>query len=104
MTVESSFGNLRADDNGIGLTCRAPFPARIASGNVHAMSDGKKIPEQVRLLAEQAGLGRALKLFPETVAAAAERGLRPLGEPPGGISPIASPAPVFDPTHFEGEE
>jgi hypothetical protein len=30
-----------------------------------------------------------------------ERGLRPVGNPPGGYSPIAHPAPVFDPTSFE---
>lgn len=65
------------------------------------MSDSDKLPESVRAVAEQQGLQRALKLFPESVKAAAERGLRPLGNPPPGNSPIASPAPVFDPTRFE---
>ena len=68
------------------------------------MSDGTKIPDAVRIMAEQSGLGRALKLFPEAVLAAAKRGLRPLGELAAGMSPIASPAPVFDPAHFEGDK
>jgi hypothetical protein len=66
------------------------------------MSDASNAPETIRLLAQQAGLGRALALFPAQVVAAAERGQRPLGDPPGGLSPIAHPAPVFDPTQFEG--
>lgn len=68
------------------------------------MSGKPEIPEQVRRLAEQQGLGRALELFPEQVKAAAERGLRPLGDPPGGASPTAHPAPVFDPAQFEHEQ
>jgi hypothetical protein len=60
-----------------------------------------EIPETIRLIAEQQGLVRALKLYPDAVKAAAERGVRPLGAPPAGSSPIASPAPVFDPTRFE---
>jgi hypothetical protein len=68
------------------------------------MSEQTKIPNGVRIVAEQAGLGRVLKLFPEAVRAAAERGLRPLGEPAGGMSPIASPASIFDPTRFENDE
>ena len=35
---------------------------------------------------------------------AAERGLKPLGEPPAGLSPLASPAPIFDPTRFESHK
>ncbi len=66
------------------------------------MSDPEN-PEHLRLLAEQHGLQRALKLFPEGVKAAAERGLRPLGDPPGGHVPTASPAPVFNPARFERE-
>lgn len=67
------------------------------------MSDASDIPEAIRLLAQQAGLGRALELFADEVKAAAERGLRPLGEPPPGTSPILSPAPVFDPTRYEAD-
>ncbi len=59
------------------------------------------VPESVRLAAEQHGLGKALKLFPEGVKAAAERGMKPLGEAPKGNSPIASPAPIFNPARFE---
>ena len=44
------------------------------------MSDASKNPETVRLLAERHGLSKALKLFPDGVKAAAERGLKPLGE------------------------
>jgi hypothetical protein len=65
------------------------------------MSEKNELPENVRLLAEQYGLGKALRLFPDGVKAAAERGLRPLGDPPPGHSPIASPAPIFDPARFE---
>jgi hypothetical protein len=63
------------------------------------MSDAQT-PEQLRLMSEQAGLGKALKLFPDGVKAAVERGLKPVGDHPG-ISPTASPAPVFDPSRFE---
>jgi hypothetical protein len=68
------------------------------------MSDGSISPGQLRVLCEQAGITRALELFPDGVKAAAERGLKPIGDPPGGISPIASPAPVFDPARFERDE
>jgi hypothetical protein len=88
----------------LGTILSRPFPGWIASGKVRGMSDAAKIPEMVRVLAEQQGLQRALALFPEQVVAAAERGLRPLGEPTAGISPIAAPAPVFDPTRYEGGE
>jgi hypothetical protein len=62
------------------------------------------VPDRIRLLAEQAGIVRALELFPEAVNAAADRGLRPLGDPPTGHSPTAHPAPVFDPARFERGE
>jgi hypothetical protein len=65
------------------------------------MSDASKVSEKVRMLAEQAGLGNALKLAPEIVAAAAERGLHPLSKPPAALSPLTTPAAVFDPASFE---
>jgi hypothetical protein len=65
------------------------------------MSEASKIPESVRLMAEQHGLGKALRLFPDGVKAAAERGQKPLGAPPKGNSPIASPASIFNPARFE---
>jgi len=83
------------------LSC--PFPDRTTSGNVCAMGEPDKIPEVVRLLAEQQGIARALKLFPDQVGAAAERGLRPLGDLPAGNSATTHPAPVFDPARFEKE-
>ena len=52
-------------------------------------------------MAEQHGLKRALEMFPDGVKAAAERGLRPVGDPPGGHVPTAHPAPVFDPARYE---
>lgn len=64
------------------------------------MSEASKVPESVRLTAEQQGLGKALRLFPDGVKAAAERGLKPLSDPPKGNSPTASPAPTFDPARF----
>ena len=65
------------------------------------MSEASKIPEAVRLAAEQHGLGKALKLYPEGVKAAVERGGKPLGAPPKGTSPIAQPAHIFNPARFE---
>jgi hypothetical protein len=65
------------------------------------MSDASDISESNRLLAEQAGLAKALKLFPDGVKAAIERGLKPLGDPPKGHVPTASPAPVFNPAAFD---
>jgi hypothetical protein len=65
------------------------------------MSNASDIPESTSVLAEQAGLAKALKLFPDGVKAAAERGLRPVGDPPKGHVPTASPAPVFNPAAFE---
>ncbi len=67
------------------------------------MSDASKSPETVRLLAEQHGLAKALKLYPDGVKAAVERGLKPLGELPKGATSISSPAPIFNPTRFERE-
>jgi hypothetical protein len=61
------------------------------------------IPGPIRLAAEQQGLGKALKLFPEGVVAAYERGTRTIGDHPG-VSPTASPAPVFDLARFECDE
>ena len=58
-------------------------------------------PDHLRLLAEQAGLKRALEKFPDGVKAGAERGLRPVGDPPGGHVPNAPPAPVFNPEQVE---
>ena len=67
------------------------------------MSDGVNVPESVRLAAEQRGLFKALKLFPDGVKGAIEKGLKPLGTPAQGISPTASPASVFNPARFETE-
>ena len=66
-----------------------------------ALSDASKTSEAVRLLAEQHGLARALKLFPDGVKAAAERGLKPLGDLPKGTTSISSPAHIFNPARFE---
>ena len=68
------------------------------------MSDASKIPEAARLMAEQQGLSKALKLYPDGVKAAAERGLKPLGALPKGTTSISSPAPVFNPARFERDE
>ena len=61
------------------------------------------ILEAVRLIAERRGLSKALKLFPDGVKGAAEKGLKPLGAPAQGISPTASPASVFNPARFESK-
>jgi hypothetical protein len=68
------------------------------------MSDAPKTPDAVRLLAEQQGLAKALRLFPEGVQAAAERGAKPLGELPAGTTSISSPAHIFNPARFEKSE
>jgi hypothetical protein len=65
------------------------------------MSDAPKISDAVRLLAEQHGLSKALKLYPEGVTAGVERGLKPLGPLPKGTTSISSPAPIFNPARFE---
>ena len=49
-------------------------------------------------------MSKALKLYPDGVKAAAERGLKPLGELPKGTTSISSPAPIFDPARFEKSE
>ena len=68
------------------------------------MSKDTKIPEAIRLAAEQQGLQRALELFPDLVKTTAERGMAPLGAFPKGTPPLIEPAPVFDPTRFERGE
>jgi hypothetical protein len=67
------------------------------------LSDAPITPEQLRLLCEQAGLTKALTMFPDGVKAAVERGMRPLGDHPG-ITPVSSPAPIFDPSSFERDK
>jgi hypothetical protein len=64
------------------------------------MGDVSSIPEAIRLAAEEQGLHRALTMFPDLVKAAAERGRHPLGTHRDS-SPLASPAPVFDPARFD---
>jgi hypothetical protein len=64
------------------------------------MGDTSNIPESIRLAAEQHGLGRALDLFPELVKAAAERGLKPLGNH-RDVSSLMAPAPIFNPARFD---
>jgi hypothetical protein len=59
--------------------------------------------DQLRLLAEQADLKRALEKFPDGLKGAAERGLRPLGAMPAGNSPITHPAHVFKPVSGGGK-
>jgi len=63
--------------------------------------DEKDNAELVHLLTEQQGLSRANKLFPDTIKAAAERGLRPLAPLPAGTSPLIAPALQFDPARYE---
>ena len=65
------------------------------------MSETANVPEAIRLMAEQRGLSKALKLFADGVKGAVEKGLKPLGAPAQGITPTASPASVFNPTRFE---
>jgi len=68
------------------------------------MSEGSKVSEAVRLAAEQHGLGKALRMFPDGVKGAAERGLKRMGELPGGTTSISSPAHIFNPARFERDE
>ena len=68
------------------------------------MSDVANVSESVRLAGEQRGLSKALKLFPDGVKGAIEKGLKPLGTPAQGISPTASPASVFNPARFETKQ
>jgi hypothetical protein len=67
------------------------------------VSDAPKSADDVRRLAEQAGLQRALALAPEIVAATAKRGLHPLSKPPAGLTATTSPAAIFDPAAFESK-
>lgn len=57
--------------------------------------------DSLRVLAEQAGLKKALEKFPDGVKGAAERGLRPMSALPAGNSPITHPAHVFNPAQYE---
>ena len=68
------------------------------------MSENATMLEAVRLMAERRGLAKVLKLYPHEMQAAAERGLKPLGELPAGTTPIRSPAPIFNPARFEKSE
>jgi len=68
------------------------------------MGESTTILEAVRLMAERRGLAKVLKLYPHEMHAAAERGLKPLGELPKGTTSISSPAPIFNPARFEGEK
>jgi hypothetical protein len=68
------------------------------------MSEAPKTPDAVWLLAEQHGLAKALRLFPDGVKAGVERGLKPLGALPKGTTSISSPAPIFNPARFERDE
>ena len=65
---------------------------------------GATILDAVRLMAERRGLSKALKLYPHEMQAAAERGLKPLGELPKGTTSISSPAHIFNPARFEKSE
>jgi hypothetical protein len=65
------------------------------------MSEPASASESLRLAAEQRGLSKAMKLFPDGVKGAIEMGLKPLGTPAQGISPTASPASAFNPARFE---
>ena len=60
------------------------------------MSDVSKTSDIVRLIAEQQGITRALELYPDSVKAGAERGLKPVTLPPG-TSPRIHPSNVFVP-------
>jgi dihydroorotase len=68
------------------------------------MSAAPKIADAVRLMAEQQGLSKALKLFPGGVQTAAERGLKPLSTLPTGTTSISSPAHIFNPARFERDQ
>jgi hypothetical protein len=68
------------------------------------MNDSAKMPEAVQQLAEQHGLSKVLRLYPEGVTAAAERGSKPIGDLPAGTTSISAPAPIFDPARFEKSE
>ena len=59
--------------------------------------------ETVRLVAELRGLGRVQALFPDIIAAAFERGRRPIGSFPKNFSPATEPASRFTPEARKGE-
>ena len=59
-------------------------------------SDSKTDPGAEAFIIAQ-GLQRAAELFPATVAAAIERGSKPLIVRDGGVSPVMPPAAVFHP-------
>jgi hypothetical protein len=67
------------------------------------MGEPSAILDAVRLMAERRGLGKVLKLYPHEMQAAAEKGLKPLGELPKGTTSINSPAHIFNPARFEKE-
>jgi hypothetical protein len=51
--------------------------------------------EFIRALVEMRGLGRTFALYPDVVAAAFERGRRPIGAFPTAVSPLTEPASRF---------
>jgi hypothetical protein len=51
--------------------------------------------EILHALVEMRGLGRAYALYPDIVAAAFERGRRPIGSFPENFSPLIEPASRF---------
>jgi len=63
-----------------------------------------KSSDLILAMAEKHGLMRALEKFPDSVKAAAERGLRPVGAMPPGHPPLTHPAHVFNPEPFERDK
>jgi hypothetical protein len=59
--------------------------------------------ETVRVIAELRGLGRVQALSPDIVAAAFERGRRPIGSFPKNFSPVTEPASRFTVTPGNSE-
>jgi hypothetical protein len=57
--------------------------------------------DAVRQLAEEAGLGKAFALAPDIVAGCVERGQHPFTALPAVLTPLTTPAPVFDPASFK---
>jgi hypothetical protein len=60
--------------------------------------------EKIRLLAEQAGLGKAFALAPDIVTVCVERGQHPLTALQAALTPVTTPAPIFDPSSFEPKQ
>jgi hypothetical protein len=60
------------------------------------MTDTSKTPDIVQLIAQQQGITRALELYPDSVKAGAERGLKPVTLP-RGTPPRIHPSNVFVP-------